>query len=87
MVDQKWPSFRFLHKKSAIFDSDRIKVGGTLGCTESGSAKLNANLNLPSGFGLSYFIVFNSISREDTGSIIAARVAKSAVGSMFRHDL
>ena len=66
---RKWPIIvesdrrLFFHGRSAIFDSDRIKVRGTLGCTESGSPESNAKLNLPSGFGLSNFIVFNSISR------------------------
>ena len=48
---QKWPK--------------ELRLGGTLECPESDSAKSNANLNLPSGFGLSNFIVFNSISRVD----------------------
>ena len=48
---QKWPK--------------ELRLGGTLECPESGFAKLNANFNLPSGFDLSNFIVFNSISRVD----------------------
>ena len=67
---QKWSiksgrRFVFYIDNQPFLTVIELRSGGSFGYNESGSAKSNANLNLPSGFGLSNFIVFNSISRKD----------------------
>ena len=85
---RKWPMFvesghrfGFLSPRSATFDSDRNQVLTNLRSSGSISVESDVKVNLPSGFGLRYFIVFNSISREDRSN----HCSKSREISCLKH--
>ena len=85
MFGESGHRFGFLSPRSAIFDSDRNQVSTNLRSSGSISVESDVKANLPSGFGLSNFIVFNCISRVDRFNHCSKSREISCLKHLFLH--